>query len=297
MRTKTNRVGRHLARVATALLSIGFVACGGGGGGGGDGGSAGGVPYNGRATPAAIDDTNAPAIAADAVTTVGSTNTGVLARQSNQRRSMAGVSAVGQIILDVLNGKDVSRDAARGEALVPVSDSISGTCGGAVSVGGSVDDQTAVFSLTLDFDRYCDSGITMGGQVDASGSVVGLFSMDITMTGSRLAFRDNSDDRTFLWEDFRFTFNAGGSDQEYTIDGRFYHPDHGYVLVTTLSSLRVVEPNAFPSSGSITVVEDQANADSATLTAISASQYRVDIDNGNDGTVEASTIHNWGDSN
>ena len=115
---------------------------------------------------------------------------------------------------------------------------------------------------------------------------------DIVITLNML-FKDNVTSKVYKLEDFtitRSTVNGAISYDDISLAGRFYDPDEGYISLSTLSTLRVINKGDWPSSGSLRAAGDQS---SATLTAQSNSTYRLDVDIDGDGNLDSTDNGLW----
>ena len=76
-----------------------------------------------------------------------------------------------------------------------------------------------------------------------------------------------------------------------TITGRYYHPQNGYVDIATIDALRINYSDQFPSSGQIIITG--ASGSKARQTAISNTQYSLEVDADGDDIYETVTTENW----
>jgi hypothetical protein len=212
-------------------------------------------------------------------------------------------------------------------ATVTVSDNLDpGTCGGSASYSGTANDVTGAFSATFTFSGWCNDGVTVSGTVTASGQVdlsgqtpelvtldfsftvltvsegddtfsgSGTISLDLGTTDSLTVDMDfqSSDGKVYRASNFVLTVLETGGDDSLTVEGRLYHPDHGYVDVTTPVPFVVASGDSTPSSGQLVVTG--SNDCRARLTVLSSAMFQVEIDVDGDGTYE-STLgpFNWTD--
>jgi hypothetical protein len=85
---------------------------------------------------------------------------------------------------------------------------------------------------------------------------------------------------------------AGG--ESVIVIGRVFHPVHGYVDVTTPQALVVPTGETFPSSGELLVTG--SNDSKARLTALSATEFQIEVDADGDDTYETTLGPlTWGD--
>jgi len=314
-------ISRRLAVVGICATTL--VACGGGGGGSGPT-----VSYTGSTSQAMVDGGNAAALAGgafvsgDAGASANVLATSEVVSQPVQQRSIkvASVlrSAVGKI--DLQSAPSVAVGAIQQE-----SNTVSGPCGGTLSYTISVDDVTGAFDGTLSFSSYCETpGESISGQVSFSG-LIDLVTPSFTslqFTATYLALTDNgksfaiagtvafsfSGSTATVTENFVIQDGSGkvyqvqnlvitltdtGLQTEETLNGRFYHPDHGYVDVVTTVTFIVPSGSAFPTSGSLTI--NGASGTKAVLTALADGTYTLDIDSNGDGSFETQVTGNWVD--
>lgn len=313
---------RRFALIGACTLTL--AACGGGGGGGGA--SAGGFSYTGSTAQAAIDETNAAALAGGAFVTgdagASANVVGVAASGSAvQQRSVKVANALRDAVrrIDFLDSSSTAVSALQQE-----SNTVTGPCGGSFSYSISVDDQTGSFSGMLDFSSFCqEPGDSISGQVSFSGQIdlntlqfvslqftataLGLadngkdFAINGTITfafaGASATITENFDIRDGSGKVYRVqnlvvALTTGTSETQEMLSGRFYHPDYGYVDVTTTAVFHIPTGSDFPVSGSLTVT---GTGGKAMLTALSGSQYQLDIDADGDDTFEKTVIGNWAD--
>jgi hypothetical protein len=192
---------------------------------------------------------------------------------------------------------ELNAGASATAAVSNFSDSAPGSCGGTSSISMTIDDVSYSFSGTLNFNNFCEGDITLNGSASLSGTVSGS-TINFTMNIASLVVSDKSTGLVYKAENYvtTMTTNTSVSYMTVTISGKFYHPTYGYVLVSTPDPLRYSGASIWPYSGAIKVTEDgSAPVDSATLTALNSTQYQLDVDYGNDGIVDSSTIGNWAD--
>lgn len=248
------------------LLACGFVllvGCGGGGGG-----SAPVSPsYTGPTTPALVTDTPAAQVLTRAALDGGDAASVMAASVvgSGSRHVLSLPAAAG--VFSELAGKlgHLSRQAAG----ATVTDTIYGACGGSATLAGTNNSSPGYVeaSGTMTFRGFCAPAAD-GGSVVVDGTVrfsmsgastaflfvmtspylsvtVGgescVYALDYRCTMSNLgdivgavtltATFQTPDGKVYRIVDY--TVNANITTHTVTISGRFYHPDHGYVDVTT----------------------------------------------------------------
>ncbi len=203
-------------------------------------------------------------------------------------------------------------------------------CGGNLTPTGnaqisfSYDDVTGDFDGSAVFNAYCAEGESLSGSATLSGRINVATSDFISMTISThnltvisgsdnytingevsvdpgassqtvnmdLLIQDNISGKTVWLNNFTLTVTAGIDSELISAHGRYYNPDEGYVILATPSPLQIMHVDDWPSSGSLTVTGANGKA---TLTALSNTVYRVDVDLGDDGSVESTVTGNWAD--
>lgn len=201
---------------------------------------------------------------------------------------------------------------------VPVNETEAGTCGGQITIKGSVDDETSDVDLTVQFNQFCEDGTTISGTTTAKGNsdtltmtISGLTVTDasssITMEGSivvedislsritmtmNVVVRDNASGKTFKLENYRVAVIESSTGTTIALSGRFFSPDEGFVDLTTPTQLFVASGDEFPSSGVLEV--KGSNGTTARLTALDATQFKLEVDADGDGAFESTTTGPWG---
>jgi hypothetical protein len=310
-------------------LAFAFAGCSGGGGGSDDsGGGASGLTYSGVTTPALVDESNAEEITGGAFATglIGDGMVGLSVDQqidSYHIRNFRSVK-VPIVLSDSLNLVDFTSASSGGiqAATQTESDIIEGSCGGTMSYSVTADDAQGTFNGSFTFSDYCNDGAIINGaarfngkmDVDSGNFIEATFSFD-NLSGGELIL-DGEIQIDFAATPNVVTFNAYGKDpvtgavfwiQNYsiTIDefagyveiemaGTFYHPDFGYVILSTPEPLVLHDGDEWPESG--TLIVTGANDSKAKLTAIDHLTCTVEVDRDGDGTYEwDSDIINWED--
>lgn len=243
------------------------------------------------------------------------------AGQSGGELSPVPAVAISRVLTDAVRaahlGSTSSSPAIVG-ASVSVSDTLPpGNCGGTASYSGTANDATGAIDATFRFNGWCNDGVTISGsvtvsgQVDVSGSTpvlvsltfsftvltvsdgtdtftgTGTISLDFGTTPESLTvdmdFRD-ANGAVYRVSNFVVTVTPTGSGEDVSLSGRFYHPDYGYVDVVTTTAFSVATGDTFPSSGQL-VVTGAANS-KARLTALSSTQFQVEVDADGDDVYE-----------
>lgn len=315
--------------VCTSIMGLAFwfAACSGGGSSS-DSGST-GLTYSGETSAATISEDNAGALAVGALDAGSSGSafdlTGLSAlsaadpgEDASDRLLLLGVShtlqdAVGYVDFAAASESNVLA------ATQTQNNTITGSCGGSATYSISVDTSTGAFSGNFSFSGYCADGLTVSGNASFSGIVdmdtetlesftfsfstltatsasesvtlngsITISALDSTMT-MNMTIRNNTTDWVFKVVDYRLVVDEYGTYTDYSVSGRFYDPDYGYVDLETTQTLRVYSGDEYPSSGILTLYGEYGTAGgrtSAVLTAIDATYCRVEVDCDGDGTYE-----------
>jgi hypothetical protein len=304
------------ARPRIALPALGLAlglltACSGGGGGGA---SAPPSPaYTGRTTQAAITPANAPVLTQ---TALGGTQAGAVtldrsgpSLDGESPLPLAGVmQAVGRLGADTRVGLATSGG--------PLSGTVSGRCGGSATLNGTylLTDTTFTASGTLAADNYCSvapdgTSVYLSGALTFSMSGVSDTSYDLVLDTSYITIRQGASTWTYKLN-YRCTYvnDVAGSEtltaiyrspdgktyqvlgyqvtavdatHSLTITGRFYHPDHGWVDVSTapgglVTAYCPASGTYLPSSGWVKVTG--ASGAYAELVPVNCTSFQVCYD-------------------
>lgn len=108
-----------------------------------------------------------------------------------------------------------------------------------------------------------------------------------------MLFKDNATTKVYKLANFRISQSSTIGTISYddiAITGRFYDPDLGYIDLSTPTTIRIINNDVWPSSGSLRA----GGADcSATLTAQSDTTYQIDVDSDGNGRVDSSESGLW----
>ena len=308
---------------ALVAISLFLSLTSGCGGGGGDGGVAPAPPapapivYSGITTQAMIMTANAEDLATSAL---GAGEFGLASAAK-----VEGTSAYPRYLklVDIIRGctenieLTPSSQPAAG-AIVPVSSTRYGNCGGSASLTGTMDDQTGNTFGTMTFSNYCSNGITMNGVVSYSGiydlvnDEFDVFSMTTGNLGATdgvnsfaiggtitydyrnvpivvsmdMMLQDGASGKVYWAEDYIINIWDYAGYTDYSMMGRGYHPDYGYVDVTTPTPFRINNTDDYPSQGVLEIVGDMGTGGGSTrarLTALTNTSYQVIADINGDG--------------
>ena len=308
------------ASLFVLILLISFLAtfgCGGGGGGGGGGG----VEYTGVTTQATVNDTNADALATGAYDggTAGSSMTPIFgAVNQGGVNDLSRYVSLTRTLKDAISQVDVyaPEGIVEAGAIVQESGPLDGDCGGSGSYVISFNDQTGDFTGTFSFSALCSGGVTMSGSATfsgtfdegagefveftittsgftavsgadsftLSGSITFNFQASPAIVSADLKLRDNVTEEVCWAHNYMMTVVEGSGYEDITFTGTFYHPDHGYVVVSTQIDIRIGDFDTYPSQGVLVVTG--AGGSKARLTAGPIGQYQVEVDADGDDTYE-----------
>ena len=133
-------------------------------------------------------------------------------------------------------------------------------------------------SITSGSDTARMDGTISFDSTSAATSVVTM-NMKVKEAGS---------DDVFWMENYVLTIAVVSGGEDLTMSGRFYHPSHGYVDITTPTAFHYTSASQYPHSG--VMVASGSNGSTATLTSLSTTEYQIDI---NTGTSVHSSIGLW----
>ena len=284
--------------------------------------------FDGRTSPAVIDSTNATDLAGGAFAG-GLTRTENTVAGFNQysEATRAGAFRPLKLPLILQNSLQQIGTASRAVAFFMTavetkSGTLQGECGGRFSYLIEFIHESMVFDGSFSFENYCDRGVTLSGETDIDGTygaVSGEFTTahfafsDLTVGNVRL---DGDVSLDFLHPPLTATFSAHcrdtGSGQVYRIKdysmniaefsgyveieifGTFYHPDYGFVNLSTAEPFLVHHEDDWPTSG-IFVLNGKNNT-RAELRALDPLSFSVTADTDGDGTFDwDSEVLNWAD--
>jgi len=312
------------------VVCLAFLVSCGGGGGGGDG-PVDAVVYTGLTTQAAITEANAKDLALEAY--YGGPSLSTIAVVKASAGSTPADESFDPGLLKysfpILHG--LSQHLLTGAAapkplvVVPITDTIPGNCGGTEVTTLNVDVDTGGFSGTVQYNSYCEDGLTLAGTVNVNGAIdpftLNIVQMtmsftsltmssagaSVTLSGSYAMtalsmtmnhrIRNNATGTTYKIEDYSVTELDGTDWTETTLaSGRYYHPDYGYVEPSTLVPFRTYWSDLGPATGELQITG--ANGTKARLTCISPTLFEVTADLDGDGTYEwNSGPQKWSDVN
>lgn len=308
-----------LGLLSLALL---FTACGGGGGDGG-GVSGGGISYTGLTAQATVDSTNSETLSTGAYKggavgtsgSMGNVQKKVVGRPNYLDLALTIEEAILHIDVHAPPG------IVGAGAIVTESGTISGHCGGNAQYVIQYDDATGDFSGTLNFNGYCSQGVTLTGSASFSGKVdvntknllqfsLSCDNMAVT-TGSDfftakmsissnfqaspitaaidILLRDSTTGKVYWANNYSIALWVGSNYVDFQVSGKYYHPDYGYVNISTSTTFRIYFGTTWPSQGVLILDGKTGIAGGSTraqLTVLSSTTYQVEADTNGDSIYE-----------
>jgi hypothetical protein len=197
-----------------------------------------------------------------------------------------------------------------------------GSCGGRFSYSIDFIRNTKAFDGSILFENYCDHGIALSGETDLDGTyeadsedftaanfnfasltdghitLKGEISLDFLhqpIVATLSAYRSGIASGLVYWlKDYSMNITEFAGFIEIEIFGTFYHPDHGYVDLTTLEPFIVHHEDDWPTSGRLIIKgENNTQAILSALDHVTCSVF-ADTD-GDRGFDWESGILNWTD--
>lgn len=187
---------------------------------------------------------------------------------------------------------------------------VTGYCGGWMDYVIQADYATGEFEGSLAFHDYCGQTHSLCGDVDADGSfdlssgdpVTSTFRFErltdhpMTFDGEiALDFSDRptlatveaygedaGSGKLYWMKDYSLNLMELPGRVEAEVFGRFYHPDHGYVIVSTNVPFVLCDGDDWPTTGELLI--DGLNGTRAKLSTLSHGGYTVDADTEEDRT-------------
>ena len=321
---KSKRNVQALGQLFIGMLAVFTLgACGGGGGGDNSG-------YSGVTSQAMVTTANAKDLAVNAYqggpigqSLVSPLDLGAVpAAAGNRLLDFAALTR--NLALQIHPG--ATGGVVTPQAMVPVTETDQGSCGGTVQFNATVDDVTGNYTGSAVYTGYCDAGVTLNGtealsgQVDtttgdlmnASTSFQGLSVSDATgsatLSGTEtleltndglnitqtidVVLRDNADGKTYWINNYRLDLSLSNltiPDIDISSSGRFYDPEQGYVEIVTQTPLHI--PNGAEDASSGVLVFLGAENSSARLTVNGDGTYLIEADADGNGSYEWSVLY------
>lgn len=284
--------------------------------------------FDGNPSPAVIDSTNAKDLSGGAFAG-GMTRFEDVSTGFNKGLSVTQIGAFWPFRLPMVLKDSLQKDEITGPAVAyNISDdetrsgTIAGSCGGNLSYLIDFTDASSSFNGSFRFENYCDHRITISGETEFDGtygidsgdirtahfSFTDLADGEITLDGDMsLDFlhlpttvtlsaysKDIESGQVYWLKDYAMSITEFAGYMEIEIFGAFYHPDHGYVNLTTTEPFIVHHEDDWPTSG-LLEIEGYKNTQ-AELTALNQLSYSVTADTDGNGVFDwDSRILNWTD--
>jgi len=200
------------------------------------------------------------------------------------------------------------------------SNSFPGECGGSFSYTIDYNETTGNFNGSLSFNSYNDCIGTMNGAItfygsDTSATLSMSFlalsytgaSDSVTMSGNisfttlpssitesitmSMDFRDNNTGETYRIKDMTMEVTTSALTESTIVkSGQVYHPDYGYVDVSTTSPILVNKDALNPHAGVLVMAGDGSTA---TVTFVNSNQYTIEVDVDNVAPPEVTKNCTW----
>ena len=307
-----------LIALTTIVTSLIFGGCSGGGGGGNGGGAGGGGPYNGVTSQALIDEDNAQEMIAGAFEAANSGMAPTELPASIQQppsdyKTVHGFQALKLPIAlrNAVVSTEVTNLSGRffTSAVETESGTIEGDCGGKASYNFEINDVAGTFDGSMTFLSFCDDGVTISGRTNVYGTfdtdtdelltftinfdnlesdyiiLDGEISVDLTMIPYVVTMNyygtDKVSNKVYWIRYYTLTVTEFNYSTEVELTGRFYHPDYGYVNLTTRDLFVIYDGDDFPSDGAL--VLSGADGTKAELIAIDYLYCECKSDSDGDG--------------
>ena len=199
---------------------------------------------------------------------------------------------------------------------------LQGSCGGRLSYLVDFIVESGVFNGSFLFENYCDYGVTIAGETDIDGTyrvdtgdyttahfsfadladgtitLDGDLSIDFLhppITATFSAHSKNIESGQVYWlKDYSMNITEFAGYIEIEIFGTFYHPDYGFVNLTTTEPFIVHHEDDWPTSG-LFVIQGEQNTQ-AELSALDQLTCSIAADTDGDGVFDwDSGTLNWKD--
>ena len=286
------------------------------------------IGFIGISSQAAINSTNAENLVSSAFIG-GATNIQPISSQLN--RSVISTQAstfrplkFSQLIIGSLRKIELDHfDVVHSQTdVMNKNGKFTGDCGGSFSYTLEFNHEFQSFNGEILFEDYCDDGILVSGQTDVDGyfdvvtgdfsianflfdnlsdeyfTFEGEISIDFSDFPTKIIFTaystDNQTGKVCWLDDYNITLTERIGHIEFSIYGTFYHPDYGFVVLTTLDPFIIHEGDDWPSSGQLNILGE--NATTAQLTALDHLHTAIEADTDGDGLLDwESGLLNWSD--
>jgi len=312
--------------IQSILISSIFLITACGGGGGGDDTTS--ITYTGLTTPAVITAGNAAVLAKGVFGTdieaLGTTQVvGVATQESEEDSNSPANITLTQILADTVRQIDFT-GAISLPGVVQTVTNTDPCDSGSVLISVTVDDVTGDFRGYMTFqdcvtmDVYVDGTVNFDGVIDISNpdniqmtmvfsslvqrydSESYTYSGQIAMTATSTTLtevinfnvKDNNTQKVYWYANYKIEIVDTLADMTMRITGRFYHPDYGYINVTTPIIMRMNYTDDWPYTGTVVASGDNSSL-MIDCEGDSILTYTLSVDADGDGIYETVTIENW----
>ena len=284
--------------------------------------------FAGRTTQAVIDSTNAKNLSGGAFA-AGISRFEAARAGFNQDSTVTQIGAFRPLKLPLVlhdSLQQVEIDSKIVSLFKPAvetqSGALQGDCGGRLTYSIDFISESGIFNGSFSFENYCDHGIAISGETDIDGtygvdtgdystahfSFANLTDGDITLDGEisidllyppiTATFSahslDSKSGQIYWIKDYSMNITEFAGYIEIEIFGTFYHPDYGFVNLTTAEPFIVHHEDDWPTSG-LFVIQGEKNT-KAELSALDQLTCSIAADTDGDGVFDwDSGTLNWKD--
>jgi len=207
--------------------------------------------------------------------------------------------------------------------LITENGKFEGSCGGSFSYTLRFNKESENFSGNVSFEEYCNVGITVSGEIDVDGvfqvssgdidtatfffnnlsdgshTLDGEISIDFSDTPILATFtaysKDDQSGKIYWLKDYSMNLSELVGHIEIEIFGTFYHPENGFVTLTTSDPFIVHDGDDWPTSGQFAIKGNSGTK--ARLVALDQLHYGIEADTASEGFFDwDSGILKWNDS-
>lgn len=306
-----------------------LFACGGGSGGGDDSEPPPleeEINYTGLKSPAVITTGNADELAAGIFNTdtdVDTSIVGVVIDENTTNVHVPLYSTLSRALTDAVKRFDFHSVLS---GAIVTQEETQQCDSGTVDMYIEIDDVTGGFDGYMSYndcvrgDMYTDGTIDFVGRIDLnntnniqmtmtfthliesygaeSNTYKGkIFTMETLSTYNQVIdylVRNNMTDSIFMYEDYRINLTDMYSHVAMTLNGRYYHPSHGYIDIITsdINNIIIEYYQYWPGSGIVTATGDNSSF-KIDCEGQDINTYTLAVDADGDGDYEYANIKNW----
>jgi hypothetical protein len=274
--------------------------------------------YSGRNDPAVLDSTNAGDLTEGAlsggVTRFKTESAGFAQKSLTKQSSVFWPLRLPLFLKDSV--QKIETAALSVDPLRPAVETRSGIqqggCGGRLLYSMDFIRDANVFDGSISFQNYCFRGITISGETGVDGTygldtakfsaihfsfdelsdgriaLEGELSLDLTQqpitTNFSAYFKEIESGQVYWIKDYSMNIAEFIGFIEIEIFGTFYHPEHGYLALTTLEPFIVHYEDEWPTSGLLRV--EGGNDTQAQLTALNQVHLSIKADTDGNGRFD-----------